>query len=460
MAGDQVAEEAAAGVARDPGAPDARKMPAVPAMSASPESIEPAEPAELAEPAASAAPTETVESADPTKTTDAAEVAEPVEPAEGAEPALPATAAEPSASSGPASRRALRAAAAGGSLSTMTAGAWFTFAFWLAAGGLTAYLLVQLLAGLGNMLSILLLAVFFATALEPVVAGMVARGFRRGLAVTVVAIGLLLVLAGFVAVIFPPVQREATALVDQIPHYLDDLRNKSTYLGQQEAKYHFLEKVQSWIKQHQSGTLDLNGILGAGKAVLSAFTGTLATIALTMYFLANMPGIKRFCYRLVPLRRRARVTELGDRIMVQVGRYVIGQVIIASISGTATYVWALAWGIPYPAALGVVVSLFGLVPVVGSSIGGVIVTLVAFSVGVKVAIATLVYYVAARLAEDYLVAPRVNRRTVDVHPLVTILAVLAGAALLGIVGALVAIPVAVAIRLIVTEVVLPRIDTM
>jgi predicted PurR-regulated permease PerM len=353
-----------------------------------------------------------------------------------------------------------RAAATGQTLSTMTAGAWFTFSFWLAAGGLTAYLLVRVLSGLGNMLSILLLAVFFATALEPVVAGLVERGLRRGFAVTVVAIGLLAVLAGFVAVIFPPVQREASALIDAIPHYLDDLRNKSTYLGQLEAKYHIVEKVQTWTKQHQAGNLDLNGILGAGRAVLSAFTGTLATIALTMYFLANMPGIKRFCYRLVPLRRRPRVSELGDQIMAQVGRYVLGQVVIASIGGTATYVWAFAWGIPYPAALGVVVALFGLVPVVGSSIGGVIVTLVAFSVGVNVAIVTLVYYVAARLAEDYLVAPRVNRRTVDVHPLVTILAVLAGAALLGVVGALVAIPVAVAIRLIVTEVVLPRIDTM
>lgn len=368
-------------------------------------------------------------------------------------PAAPAADPEPAAL--PAARRAPAQ-----TLSQMTAGAWFTFAFWLAAGGLSAYILVQLLAGLGNMLSILLLAVFFATALEPVVAGLVDKGLRRGWAVTVVAVGLLAVLAGFVAVIYPPVSREATALVDSIPRLLSDLQNKSTYLGRLEAKYQIVEKVRSWIDQHQAGTLDLNGILGAGRAVLSAFTGTLATIALTMYFLANMPGIKRFCYRLVPLRRRPRVTELGDAIMAQVGRYVLGQVIIASISGTATYVWALAWSIPYPAALGVVVALFGLVPVVGSSIGGVVVTLVAVSVSVKVAIITLVYYIGARLAEDYLVAPRVNRRTVDVHPLVTILAVLAGAALLGIIGALVAIPVAVAIRLIVTEVVLPRIDTM
>jgi predicted PurR-regulated permease PerM len=346
------------------------------------------------------------------------------------------------------------------SLSAMPAGSWFTFAFWLAAGAITAYALVRVVSGLGSLLSILLLAVFFATALDPMVTALVNRGLRRSLAVTVVALGVLALIAGFVAVVFPPVDKEVNSLIEAIPGYLDDLRNKSTYLGKLEEKYQFVEKAKSWIDANRAGTLDLNGILGAGKAVFSILTGTLTAIALTLYFVANMPGIKRFGYHLVPIRRRPRVAELTDRILAQVGRYVIGQMVIASIGGFFTWAWALAWGIPYPAALGVVVALFGLVPVVGSSIGGAIVTLVALTVSVKVAIATLVYYVAARLAEDYLVAPRVNRRTVDVHPMVTILAVLVGGALFGVVGALVAIPAAVAIKLVATEVLLPRIDEM
>ena len=346
------------------------------------------------------------------------------------------------------------------SLSAMPAGGWFTFAFWLAAGAITAYALVHLVSGLGSLLSILMLAVFFATALDPMVTGLVHRGLRRGFAVAVVALGVLALFAGFVAVIFPPIDREVNSLINAIPGYLNDLRNKSTYLGKLENKYHIIEKVKSWISANKAGTLDLNGILGAGKAVFSLVTGTLAGIALTFYFVANMPGIKNFGYHLVPVRRRPRVSELTDRILAQVGRYVIGQMIIASIAGFFTWVWAMAWSIPYPAALGMVVALFGLVPVVGSSIGGAVVTLVALTVSLKVAIFTLAYYVAARLAEDYLIAPRVNRRTVDVHPMVTILAVLVGAALFGIVGALVAIPAAVAIRLIATEVLLPRIDEM
>ena len=348
-------------------------------------------------------------------------------------------------------------------ISAMTVGSWFSFAFWLAAGGLTAYMLVQTVSGLGSVLSLLLLAVFFATALDPAVTSLVNKGLRRSLAVTIVALCLLAVVAGFIAIIVPPVDREVTGLVNAIPRYLNEIKDKSTYLGRLETKYQFVEKAQSAIKSATGGgnsSSEINNILGAGKAVFSALTGTLAVVALTMYFLANMPSIKTFAYRLVPINRRPRVSELSDRILAQVGRYVVGQAIIASIAGLATFVWSLAWGIPYAAALGVLVALFGLIPVVGSSIGGAVVTLVALSVSVPVAITTLVYYVAARLAEDYLVAPRVNRRTVDVHPLVTILAVLTGGALLGIIGALVAIPVAVAIRLIATEVVLPRIDDL
>jgi predicted PurR-regulated permease PerM len=369
----------------------------------------------------------------------------------------------PPAKNGAASKAPNTASAASDdppSLSAMPAGGWFAFAFWLAAGAITAYALVHLVSGLGSLLSILMLAVFFATALDPMVTGLVNRGLRRGFAVFVVALGVLALLAGFVAVIFPPIDREINSLINATPGYLNDLRNKSTYLGKLENKYHIIEKVKSWINANKAGTLDLNGILGAGKAVFSLLTGTLAGIALTFYFVANMPGIKNFAYHLVPVRRRPRVSELSDRILAQVGKYVIGQMIIASIAGFFTWIWAMAWSVPYPAALGMVVALFGLVPVVGSSIGGAVVTLVALTVSVKVAVFTLVYYVAARLAEDYLIAPRVNRRTVDVHPMVTILAVLVGAALFGIVGALVAIPAAVAIRLIATEVLLPRIDEM
>jgi predicted PurR-regulated permease PerM len=128
------------------------------------------------------------------------------------------------------------------------------------------------------------------------------------------------------------------------------------------------------------------------------------------------------------------------------------------IAGAGTYAWMLIFGIPYPALLGLLVALLDLVPMIGSTIGGAIVSLVALTVSLPIAIATLCFYVGYRLAEDYLLTPRVMGRTVKVPAMATVVAVLIGAALLGLIGALVAIPAAAAIRLLLNEVTFRRMD--
>jgi len=172
-----------------------------------------------------------------------------------------------------------------------------------------------------------------------------------------------------------------------------------------------------------------------------------------------MPRIKLFAYRLAPHSRRARVILLGDEIFTKVGGYVLGNVVTSVIAGLGTYLWMLAFGIPYPILLGLFVAILDLIPVIGSTIGGAVVTLVALTVSLPVAIATLAFYIAYRLAEDYLLVPRIMGSTVQVPAVVSIVAVLIGGALLGIVGALVAIPVAAALRLLLQEVAFRRLDS-
>jgi len=127
-------------------------------------------------------------------------------------------------------------------------------------------------------------------------------------------------------------------------------------------------------------------------------------------------------------------------------------------SSSATYIWLLAWGVPYPLLLGTFVALLDLIPVIGSTVGGIVVSLVALTVSLPVALATLGFYIFYRLAEDYLIVPRIQGRTVEIPALVSLIAVLIGGVLLGIVGVLVAIPVAAAIRLLLKEVAFPRLD--
>ena len=141
-------------------------------------------------------------------------------------------------------------------------------------------------------------------------------------------------------------------------------------------------------------------------------------VALTIYFLAGLPNVVNAVFRTVPASRRLRARVIGDEILTQVGRYMLGSALNASIAGLATFVWTAILGIPYPAALGLMVALMDMVPVIGSTIGGAIVTLVALSVSMPVAVATLAFYVAFRLTEDYLLLPKVMRHAVNVPPIV------------------------------------------
>ena len=128
------------------------------------------------------------------------------------------------------------------------------------------------------------------------------------------------------------------------------------------------------------------------------------------------------------------------------------------IAGLGTYLWLLAWGIPYPLLLGIFVALLDLIPVIGSTVGGAVVSLVGLTVSLPVALGTLAFYIAYRLAEDYLIVPRIMGRTVQVPAIVSLIAVLIGGVLLGIIGALVAIPVAAAIRVLLQEIAIRRLD--
>jgi predicted PurR-regulated permease PerM len=338
---------------------------------------------------------------------------------------------------------------------------YFTFAFGLAAGALSAYFLVRLAAHAGSVLTLMLLSAFFAVSLNPIVTALERQSrvpMRRGAAVLIVGLGVLCLVGGFLAVIVPPVATEVGDLIKAIPKVLQEIQDRSTFLGRMDAKYHVVQKVQSALSSAETGSNALNSLLDAGKYVLSTLTSIFAVVALTIYFLAGLPNIVNVAYRTVPASRRERVRGLGDEILSQVGRYMLGSALNASIAGTATFVWTALWGVPYPAALGLLVALMDMVPVVGSTIGGAIVSLIALTVSVPVAVATLVFYIGFRLTEDYLLLPKVMRHAVNVPPIVTVVAVLIGGDLLGVVGALVAIPTAAALKLVAVEVLIPRLN--
>ena len=246
------------------------------------------------------------------------------------------------------------------------------------------------------------------------------------------------------------------ASASELPHYAHTLQGHNSQLGRLNARYHIAQRLSHLLATR--GSSFIGGVLGAGELVLGAVASTLVVVVLVIYFLASMPEIKLFAYRLAPHSRRGRVILLGEEIFTMVGGFVLGNVVTSVIAGVGTYLWMLAFGIPYPILLALFVALMDLIPVIGSTIGGAVVSLAALTVSLPVAIATLAFYIGYRLAEDYLLVPRIMGRTVKVPAVVSVVAVLVGGALMGIIGALVAIPAAAALRLLLHEVTFRRLD--
>jgi predicted PurR-regulated permease PerM len=307
------------------------------------------------------------------------------------------------------------------------------------------------------MLILIGLAMFIAAGLEPAVGWLTRHRVPRWAAVLIILLAAAGIGAGFLAAAIPPLSAQTTALAQQLPHYLHSLQNHNSQLGKLDARFQIQQRLSHLLSTR--GTELIGGVLGAGALVLSAASSLFVVVVLTVYFLVGMPRIKLFVYRLAPQSRRTRVILIGDEILTKVGGYVMGNFLTSVIAGLGTYIWLLIFGVPYPVLLASLVALLDLIPVIGSTIGGAIVSLVALTVSVPVALATLGFYVGYRLAEDYLLVPRIMGRAVQVPAVVSVVAVLVGGALMGVIGALVAIPAAAALRLLIHELAFRRLDT-
>jgi predicted PurR-regulated permease PerM len=244
------------------------------------------------------------------------------------------------------------------------------------------------------------------------------------------------------------------SLIKNYPRYRTDLVDGRGWAGNLVKKFH----LTGYLKGKKKLTLPISGgvLATAGKDLLSIGVGTVSLVALTIYFLVALPGVKKLWLSLIPMSRRERVGLLTDEVFDRVGGFMLGNLLTSLVSGVGTYLWLLAFGVPYPLLLALFVALFDLIPMVGSTIAGVIVSLVALTKGIPVAAATAVFYIVYRFLEDYLLNPRVMQHTVRITPGLTIIATLIGGTLLGLVGALIAIPVAATVHLLLEEVAIPR----
>ncbi len=325
-----------------------------------------------------------------------------------------------------------------------------------AAGVVVTIGLVEVVVTARDVLVLIGLAVFIAVGLEPAVSRVARLGVPRWAAVTAVCLGSLAAVAGFIAAAIPTLVTQASALVAKAPSYLQILTDHNSFVGQLNDRFHLQQTLEQTL--NTGGGSILGGVLGAGIVVFNALASTLIVVVLTVYFLGAMPRLRAGLYRLIPNSRRPRAILLGDEIATRVGAYVLGNVVVSLIAATLTFAWLLVFGVPYPLLLAILVALLDLIPALGSTMAGVLVCLVALTVSLPVALATAGFFIIYRFVEDYLLVPKIIGGVVKVSALATVVAVLLGGVLFGLVGALVAIPIAAAIQLIVREVALPRLD--
>jgi predicted PurR-regulated permease PerM len=317
----------------------------------------------------------------------------------------------------------------------------------------TATALLVLLAAYGiyvvrNILVLVVIALFLAVSLEPPVRWLMRKGLKRPLAVAVV-VGLVLVFfVAFIWSIVPPIVEQAAKLAADLPAYVSKVSQESKGIREVTDRYHLTDRLASLMA-------DLPGRLAGGAvgsvvkvAATLASVGTVAV--LTIYFMAALPNIRANVVRLFPHKRRPRVADALEVVVDKVGGYMIGNIVISLFAGTAAFICLELVGVPFALPLAITVAIADLIPMIGATLGAVIcivVSLLTVGIWPQTVVVTL-FFVAYQQIENYYLAPRVMRNTVDMPSVAVLLAALIGGGVLGLVGAVMAIPIAATVKVL------------
>jgi predicted PurR-regulated permease PerM len=297
----------------------------------------------------------------------------------------------------------------------------------------------------------ILVALFIAVSLDPAVRQLAKRGVRRGLAVTLIFALALLLVSAFLISVIPPLVSQFGNLVDDLPGYLTRLQSRSSQFRELNDRFNLSDQLQGMV-----GTLPSrlgSGVLGFTSRVFGAVFNGLTVLVFTVYFMADMPRIRSGLVRLFPVSRRPQARQVVDLVVDKVGGYMIGNIIISLIAGVVSFIAFTILGVRFAVPLAFVVAICDLIPMIGATLGAIIgVTVALFSSGVwPTTVLVAAFFVAYQQLENYLIAPRVLKTTVELGAAAVLIAGLIGATILGLVGALMAIPIAAAFNVLLNE---------
>ena len=304
-----------------------------------------------------------------------------------------------------------------------------------------------------DVIGLLLIAVFFAVAIAPAVNWLDERRVPRWLAILLVYLGIGASIFGIGLLIVPPLVKGVENLSGDLPGYVDDLRQNETFRNYDD-RYHITEKLREQAQQLPTKLGDAAGTLrDVTVGVFTRFVQLFSILVMTFFLVKDGRRLLEFAYRQAPPERARRMRKIAADISDAIAGYVLGNFVISILAGLVTYVTLQILGVPFEVPLAILFGFFDLIPLVGATLGGILVGIVVafaadFPVGLIVWVVVLILY---QQVENNLIQPFVYGRAVQLHPLIVIVAILIGAALLGVLGALVAIPAAAAVQAVIRD---------
>ncbi len=316
-------------------------------------------------------------------------------------------------------------------------------------------LVVLAILSLGTLLSIFLAAVI-ALGLDPIVARMVKRGWNRGRASLVVFAALFASVLALILVTAGPVWDEIKEFIQALPGYWQDLQ-ESDWFNDLSSTAGFDEKVQSWLADLARGFPEAaSTLLGAAGGVFGSILSMVTLTFLALFLLMERPMITSWLFGFAPPEAEQRWSPVVEESIRAVSSSLLGNIAISLVAGTIAGLSAYILGLPFPIVLAVIAGLLDLIPQVGATVASVILVAVALTVGTTEAVIMLIIQLIYQQVENYIVYPIVYKKAVELSAFTTIVAVLVASALLGIVGAILAVPFAAVIKTVIREATAPR----
>ncbi|GAA1857054.1 AI-2E family transporter [Microbacterium koreense] len=338
----------------------------------------------------------------------------------------------------------------------------FGAGFFLTLGGLAAIALGLAFSNLSTIVIYVAFALFVALGLDPIVRWLETKRVERPWGIVIVYSGFAVIMAGVLLLIVPTVVRQVAQFIDDIPGLISDFQNSDLFhtlqdnFGDQVGT--ILDQIQSFITNPSNLASIGGGIVQVGASIATTISGLIIMLVLSLYFLASLPTMKEAFNRLFAARNRAKAGSMTTEITESIGGYLMGMVILAFFNSMIALILHIVLDLPFPALMAVAAFCITLIPLVGSVLYWAVASGLALFTGWLPALIFAAAYLVYMQIEAYVLTPRVMSRAISVPGSLVVIGALVGGTLLGLLGALVAIPVTASILLIIKQVLIPRQD--